>query len=139
MPWACLSPKLSRKCKCNNFVTWDFVLRVSMILSMLMIYITWPHTSEGNESMLNVLVASEGQICKGTNNKTKSLSFYCLFCLKEQLSLESLYSYNIYDGATLSRIAVRFTQAITKITNFAVCNICSILIKLWLDKFINSN
>lgn len=57
-----------------------------MILSMLMIYITWLHTSEGNESMLNVLVASEGQICEGTNDKTKSLSFYCLFCLNELLS-----------------------------------------------------
>lgn len=57
-----------------------------MILSMLMIYIIWPHTSEGNESMLNVLVASEGQICKGMNDKTKSFSFYCLFCLNEQLS-----------------------------------------------------
>lgn len=55
-----------------------------MVLSMLMIY--WPHTSKGNESMLNVLVASGGQICKVMNDKTKSLSFYCLFCLNEQLS-----------------------------------------------------
>lgn len=61
-----------------------------MILSILMIYITWPHISEGNESMLNVLLASGGQICKGMNDKTKSLSFYCLFCLNEQLSFREI-------------------------------------------------
>lgn len=33
---------------------------------------------------------------------------------------ESLYVYQIYSGATVTRIAVRFTQAVTKIANFAV-------------------